>query len=621
MKLRLKLWRRILRAGCVLLVCFSPAFAVERSLPLLQMKSAQSSEPLAEAESALAHGDPASAIQFLSAYLQSHPNDASALLMLGQAYASASQDARAEEQFRAVLKIAPGNYIALAALAELDARAGQLEKAERLMARAAKLSHGNPQIRTEWVLILARLHKYKEAQSALAGLPPPTDPAQLIEFHRLKASVALGLGNNAVAAAEMEIALALKPDDLGLITATAMAQVQAKHWQRAQILAEPLFSRTHDPGIGLVLLEAQLGMHADFHPTLDSLRSAKLSPTDELAFRQRLAEILISHAEYAESVVELKRAAELDPQRADLRFNLALAQFRAARLDEALASAESCKALGDGAEIEDLLGDIQEARGDNLAAARSYQAAVALAPDQEKYRLSLAVELIRHKNFDAARLVLKQAGELFPKSWRIQLAQGMVEYFAGSDDEASRLLVHAAESAPGSEVALKYVGDIQMDRASAPDPAAITQLCSFADHHPANGQMQYYCGALLFRRDYASGDKTHADEILRRLHAAVGALPRDASPHCQLGRAYRWMDRWQEALRESETCVRLDPDSAQSHYHLAQIYQHLGQKDRALREMNLYQNDSKILADENARRDQTMKTFLLSIQKETPGQN
>jgi len=181
--------------------------------------------------------------------------------------------------------------------------------------------------------------------------------------------------------------------------------------------------------------------------------------------------------------------------------------------------------------------------------------------------------------------------------------------------------VHAAESAPGSEVALKYVGDIQMDRASAPDPAAITQLCSFADHHPANGQMQYYCGALLFRRDYASGDKTHADEILRRLHAAVGALPRDASPHCQLGRAYRWMDRWQEALRESETCVRLDPDSAQSHYHLAQIYQHLGQKDRALREMNLYQNDSKILADENARRDATMKTFLLSIQKETPDQN
>jgi hypothetical protein len=33
--------------------------------------------------------------------------------------------------------------------------------------------------------------------------------------------------------------------------------------------------------------------------------------------------------------------------------------------------------------LEDLLGDIQEARGDNLAAVRSYQAAVALAPNDE----------------------------------------------------------------------------------------------------------------------------------------------------------------------------------------------------------------------------------------------
>ena len=588
---------------------------------MLQMKSAQSSEPLAEAESALAHGDPASAIQALSAYLQSHPKDTSAMLMLGQAYASAGQDAQAEEEFQAVLKAAPGNYIALAALAELDARAGQLEKAEPLMARAAKLSHGNPQIRTEWAVILARLHKYKEAQSALAGLPPPTDPAQLIEFHRLKASVALGLGSNAAAASEMEKALALQPDDPRLITATAMAQIQAGHWQRAQSLSEPLFSRTQDPGIGLVLLEAQLGMHSDFRPTLDSLRSAKLSPPDELAFRQRLAEILIAHGEYGESITELRRAAELDPQRPDLLFNLALAQFRAGRLDEALASAESCKALGDGAEIEDLLGDIEEARGDNLAAARSYQTAVALAPNQEKYRLSLAVEFIRHKNFDAARLVLKQAGELFPKSWRIQLAQGMVEYFAGSDVEASRILVHAAELAPEPEVALNYVGDIQMDRASAPDPAAIAQLCGYADHHPANGRMQYYCGALQFRRDYASGDKSQADEILRRLLAAVRLLPKDAPPHCELGRTYRWMDRWQEALRESETCVRLDPDSAQSHYHLAQIYQHLGQKERSLQEMKLYEAASKLLADENARRDQTMKTFLLTIQKGTPDQN
>ena len=68
--------------------------------------------------------------------------------------------------------------------------------------------------------------------------------------------------------------------------------------------------------------------------------------------------------------------------------------------------------------------------------------------------------------------------------------------------------------------------------------------------------MQYYCGALLFRRDYASEDKTNMPDILRRLNAAAARLPNDAAPHCQLGKAYRWLEQWQAALRESEVCAR-----------------------------------------------------------------
>jgi Flp pilus assembly protein TadD len=611
-------WRWTLCAGASLLVCFTPTFGATQNQSSQQTNRLQSSGPLAEAQSSLAHGDPEEAIQILSSYLQTQPKDSAARLALGQAYAIAGQNERAEEEFHTVLQIAPDNYLALAALGEIYDRAGQLEKAEPMLARAARVSQGGPQIRTEWAVVLARLHKYKEAQSALSGISTPSDREERIGFHRLKASVAMGLGNASAAASEMEKALVLKPDDTGLILATAVAQLQSKNWQRAASLAELVFSRTQDTRAGVVLLEAQLGIHGDFHPTLELLRSTKLTLTEELAFRQHLGEVLISNGEFSESIDELKRAAELDPHRSDLHFNLALAQFRAGRLDDALESAEKCKALGDGAELEDLLGDIQEARGDNLSAVRSYQAAVTLVPNEEKYRLSLAVELIRHKSFEAAKVVLKQAEELQPKSWRIELALGMVEYFAGSDEEASRILVHAAELAPEPEVALKYLGDIQMDQASAPDPAAVAQLCGYSDRHPKKGNMQFYCGALLFRGDYVSGDKRHAHEILGRLHAAASLLPRDASPHCQLGRAYRWVEQRQEALRESESCARLDPNSAEAHYRLAQIYQHAGQPERSQQEMKLYEAASKRVADENARRDETMKTFLYTIQKETP---
>ena len=541
--------------------------------------------------------------------------------MLGQAYASLGQNDRAVEEFNTVLQARPDDYIAQTALGEIYEGEGQPEKAEPLLAHAARDSRGNPHIRTEWAVVLVQLHKYREAQSALAGLSPPSGREERIGFHRLKASVAMGLGNAPAAASEMEKALALKPTDSGLAMATAVAEMQSKNWRRAAGLTEPLFSSTQDPQVGLVCLEAELEMHADFHQTLELLRATPLTSPQELALHQRVAELLISHEKYSEAIEELKRAAELDPQRTDLQFDLALAQFRAGRPGDALESAEKCKELGDSADLEDLLGDIQESRGNSLAAVKSYQAAVALAPNEEKYSLSLAVELIRHDSFEPARVALKRAEELQPESWRIQLALGMVEHFGGTDDAATKYLLHAAELAPQPEEALQYLGDIQMDRASVPAPAAVAKLCQYSDSQPKDGHMEYYCGAVLFRRDYVTGDKTHAAEILRRLHASIALLPKDdAAPHCELGKAYRWLGRWPEALDESEVCARLDPGSADAHYRLAQIYERMKQPEKQRKEIKLYEAASTRVADENARHEATMKTFLYTMQKETQGQ-
>jgi Flp pilus assembly protein TadD len=617
---------RILRrfapgAGALLLFGFTLTAGAQQNRSAAQAHPPQVSETLAEAQSSLEHGNAEEAIRILSGYLQTRPKDSAGRTLLAQAYASIGQKERAEEELQGVLQIAPNDSIALAALGEIYEREGQPEKAEPLLANAAKINHSDPRIQMEWAVALVHLHKYPEAQSALAGLSPPTGREERVGFHRLKASVALGLGNAPTAASEMEKALALEPADPGLAMATATAELQAKNWQRAASLTEPLFSETHNPQAGLVRLEAELDMHSDFQQTLELLRAIELPISKELELHQRVAELLISHEKYSESIAELKRAAELDPERADLEFDLALAQFRAGRLDDAVASAEKCKELGDNAELEDLIGDIQEARGDSLAAVKSYQAAVELAPNEEKYRLSLAVELIRHSSFEPARVVLKQGEELQPESWRIQLALGMVEHFGGTDEDATKYLLRAAELAPEPQAALQYLGDIQMDRASAPDPGAVARLCEYSDGQPKDGHMQYYCGAVLFRRDYVTGDKTHAAEILRRLHASLALLPQDdAAPHCQLGKAYRWLGRWPEALRESEICARMDPGSADAHYRLAQIYEHMEQPEKQRKEIKLYEAASTRVADENARREATMKTFLYTMQKEAQSQ-
>jgi tetratricopeptide (TPR) repeat protein len=605
-------------ASASLLLCLSPLLGRAEKQRASRENQEQVPAPLSTAQLALENQNPDEAVRIASKYLENHPENTRARVLLGQAYAMKGETDHAEEEFQTALKGAPENYVALSTLGELYSRQGQLDKAEPLLGRAVKASHGIPQIRMEWAVVLARLHEYKKAQSALSGLLPPDTTDDRMRFYRLKGSVALGLGDADAAAREMEKALALKPEDDALILATATAELQSGNWKRTAELTKPVFAKTREPAVGMLLLEAEIGAKADVGPTLTSIRTATMNTPEETEVRQQLAEMLVSHGKYSESIEDFLRIVELNPNRPNFYFNLALAQFRAGRLDDAWASATKSKELSDSADLEDLLGDIEEARGDNLAAVKSYQAAVALVPNVEKYRLSLALELLRHKSFDAARVVLQQAEGLRPSSWRVQFARGMLEYFEGNEEEATPLLLRAANLSPEPAIALRYVGDIQMDRAAGPDPSVLIDLCKYADQHRKEALMQYYCGALLFKRDYTSEDKTKMPDILRRLNASVSQLPNDPAPHCQLGRAYRWLEQWPAALRESEVCARLDPDSAQAHYRLGQIYHHEGQPDKAKHEMDLYEAASKRVADENERRDETMKTFLYTIQKETP---
>lgn len=575
--------------------------------------------PLDQAQASLSQGRPEEAVKVLSAYVRDHPTNTSARLLLAEAFLRLERTDAAEQQYQDVLKHSPNNYIALAQLGILYERAGRFDKAEPLLAQAVKHGHREPQLHIEWAAALARLHRFREASQALAGVAAPASDDERMMFFRLKAAVAEGLGDARDAASDMENAFALHRQDPGLQLATAAAQLHARNWQRALALAQPLFAQTQDPAAGLLVLEAQLAMREDSRQTLATLRALQLPSGDDVALRQRLANILISYGKFAQAAEDLGKAAELQPGNPDLLFDLVLAQFKAGQSKGALQTAEKCKSLRDSAELEDLLGDIEESLGDNLAAVRSYQAAVALAPQEENYRISLALEFIRHENFEPARLVLTQAEAQFPRSWRIPTVLGMVEYFAGTKDNASKILLQAAGLAPQPQLVLRYLGDVELDDYSPPNKAAIARICAFTGAHPQAAREQYYCGALLLHRDYATGDRSHVAEIERRLTLAAKLLPKEAGPHCELGRAYMWLAKWQPALQECEACAQLDPDSAQAHYRLAQVYRRTRQMQRAQQELALFEAASKRLTDQNEQRQRTRKTFLYTIENQDTG--
>lgn len=568
---------------------------------------------IAQAEESLRRGDVDGASRLLSEWLNRHPHDIAARITLGVVFQSTGDLKRAESAFHTALQDDPRNVEALAALGSLSDQQGRFEESESFLARAARLQPGSPPIHLQWASVLARLHRYPEAAKALAGVPAPEPLAQRIAYQRLKASVDLGTGNARAAARDMEAALKLTPDDRNLQVATGLAETEASDWSQAVAHLAPAFAANHNPSVGLPLLQAELAVHADHESTLKELWSPDLPPDQRVPFLLRLGEVLAHAGLGADAVRAFQQAVEAGPGRADLYFDLALAQFQAGQLGAALESAGKSKSLGDSAALEDLVGDIQEARGNSLDAAHSYQAAVDLAPDQEQYRLALGLELLKHGTFEPALAVFQEAAAEFPNSTRVHLAVGLTYYFLEKYPEAIKALVEASQIDPKSELALDYLGEIQLQQPVTPDPAAVHRICLYGESHPAGGEALAACGALQLRVEHDRGDPAPSASTVERLRRAASLAPANPTARCALGQALEWAGQWQEAGKQTEVCIRLRPDSAEAHYRMANIFRHLGETQRAQEQIKLHDEAQQRLVETNAQRDRTLKKFLYTM--------
>lgn len=448
----------------------------------------------------------------------------------------------------------------------------------------AQSSHSSNAQSLETALQLARAHRYPEAAAAIRGVPAPEDRQQRIAFFRLRASIESGLGHSAAAATDMEAAAKLAPENVELQVAANLARLA-------------------------VQLESRLNPAS----TLQVLRGFTLPNDRLLELRLRTAEMLSGANLYGEAAKDFEEASRLAPDRADILFNLALARYRNGEWDAALESAQKAKTLEDSGSLESLIGDLQEKRGDSLAAVHSYQAAVALEPNVQEHRLALARELLKHQTFDAAIVVLEQAVALFPQSTRVKLLLGLSYYLVDRSADSIRELLEAAKLDSSDELAARYLGEITLQDSAEPNPDAVNQICAFADGNPSSKSASALCGAVLLRVAEESGDTSRKPEILRRLQHAVQIAPQEPLARCQLGRAFEWSQEWQKARLQMENCVRLDPDSPEGHYRLARIYRRLGLSSLANEQTRLQQQATQRQNQESTRRTNAARRFLVLL--------
>ncbi len=312
-----------------------------------------------------------------------------------------------------------------------------------------------------------------------------------------------------------------------------------------------------------------------------------------IAFHRLKAAVASGLGDAAAAANEMRAALALAPADAGLQTATAAAELQAGRLDEALAHA----AAGSNTPVgQALLGDIQEKRGQYVEAVKAYQAAVALAPAQEQYRVALALELVQHYTFEPAIAVLEQAAPLFPKSARIRTLLGVAQFAAGRYDDAETALTDAIGLDPDLEPVYAYLAQAALEAPSAPPDRTLKALCA---------RDAIVCSALKSRAARAMGDSTLQAQAVAELKRA----PADSAvARCELGRVFQAAAQWTEARAELESCVRLDP-SAQNHYRLGLVYNRLGLVDLAQQQMQLRQAAEERKAGETARRQNAVQTF------------
>ncbi len=312
-----------------------------------------------------------------------------------------------------------------------------------------------------------------------------------------------------------------------------------------------------------------------------------------IAFHRLRAAVASGLGEATGAADEMEAALELAPADQGLLLPAAVAESEAGRLDEAVRHAS---AVSGSAAAQELVGDIQEKRGQYLEAAKAYQAAVAAAPENEQYRIVLALELVQHHTFAAAIVVLQQAAPLFPKSARIRTLLGIAEYSNGSVDEALANLAQAVVLDPALEPAQRYLIRIALESSGAPPENVVAAVC---------GHDLVACGALQLRIARQQDDTGLMKTATANLQKGRADNP---IARCELGRAYEWAERWAEARPEMEACVRLD-ETPQNHYRLGLIYGHLGLADLARKQMELRRQTAERLSEEVDRRANAIQAF------------
>jgi tetratricopeptide (TPR) repeat protein len=256
------------------------------------------------------------------------------------------------------------------------------------------------------------------------------------------------------------------------------------------------------------------------------------------------------------------------------------------------------------------LGDLDEKKGDPLAAVHEYEQAVRLDPSEENY-FAWGSELLLHRAVWQAVEVFKQGSKAYPKSARMLAGLGTALFAGARYDDSAASLCSASDLNPGDPEPYTFMGRIDI---VSPNPLACVEprLARFWQEHPTNAQANYLYAMAIWKGHLHDAKALDRVEVL--LSKAISLNPKYASAYLQLGILSFSEHNLEKAIGYYRKAIEADPQMGEAHYRLGVAYDRAGAPEKAKLEFQLHDEIEKSEAAEVERQRREVKQFSVVLQ-------
>lgn len=498
---------------------------------------------------------PKAALEYLQAYIASSPANNKYNFALVRMLQEQSNLPAAEAQLRTIIETSGGNSDALnakALLAGVLLANGDKPAAQNLIREVLAGDQRNE----EGLLLKASLEiDEQRIDQAIADLrtilrDSPNSPRALLlqaKAHEVTGAVALAQDNylRAYEAGKSQAQYGL-----------AYSEFLLRHGQfaRAETIALQL-SQAHSQNLAALQLllqaRAKRGDWLGAQAVVDEVNQLK---GQEAVAEQMRSSLVAIRKEHAQSSAALRRAYRSVPPEIRPMVSTAQAYLEAGKVSEAMALLNSLiKGRADHLSILMLLGELQAAQGDEVAAAQSFQRVIDQQPQQALGYIHLARVSARAGDNAQAQRIIVQGLLILPDSFELLMAQAEMFVATGDIEQAIQAYEALLKSHSDSE---KLVNDLaQVLSEHAVDRAGLTRAYDLAQRLK-HSNVAHYKDTL----GWASYRIGRVVEGATLIESAVRQIPDNPRFRYHLGMVYAAQNKTEQARNELEMALALSSE-------------------------------------------------------------